>query len=90
MKSLYNTVAGKKICFFGWAFKKDTNDTRESPSINISKQLLQEGAKLAIYDPKVSKKQIFNELNEANEFSHTVQALAYFACSDGELPNNLR
>jgi len=52
--SLFNTVTGKKITMFGFAFKKDTGDTRESPAIHVAKTLLDEGAKLNIYDPKVS------------------------------------
>nr|XP_039255727.1 UDP-glucose 6-dehydrogenase-like [Styela clava] len=60
---LFNTVSGKKITLFGFAFKKDTGDTRESSAIYISKYLLDEGAKLAIYDPKVSKRQIISDLS---------------------------
>jgi len=56
IESLFNTVTGKKITMFGFAFKKDTGDTRESPAIHVAKTLLDEGAKLNIYDPKVSWK----------------------------------
>lgn len=56
IESLFNTVTGKKITMFGFAFKKDTGDTRESPAIHVAKTLLDEGAKLNIYDPKVSRK----------------------------------
>ena len=63
VQTLYNTVAGKKICFFGWAFKKDTNDTRESAAINVAEYLLHEQAKIAVYDPKVKRKQIIADLN---------------------------
>ena len=48
----------------GFAFKANTNDTRESPAIKITKDLLEEGAKLAIYDPKVTKTQISFDLNQ--------------------------
>lgn len=54
IESLFNTVTNKKITMFGFAFKKDTGDTRESPAIHVAKTLLDEGAKLNIYDPKVS------------------------------------
>jgi UDPglucose 6-dehydrogenase len=54
IESLFNTVTGKKITMFGFAFKKDTGDTRESPAIHVAKTLLDEGAQLNIYDPKVS------------------------------------
>ncbi|KAG5848284.1 hypothetical protein ANANG_G00096840 [Anguilla anguilla] len=52
---LFNTVTGKKIALLGFSFKKDTGDTRESSSIYISKYLMDEGAKLYIFDPKVSE-----------------------------------
>jgi len=53
-QALFNTVNGKKIAFWGWAFKKDTNDTRESAAIYVADQLLAEGAEIVVYDPKVS------------------------------------
>ena len=62
LDSMFNTVSGKKIAILGYAFKKDTNDARESPAIGICKRLLEEKAHLAIYDPKVSKKTILNTL----------------------------
>ena len=52
VKNMFNTVADKKIALFGFAFKADTGDTRESPAIYISELLADEHAKLAIYDPK--------------------------------------
>jgi UDPglucose 6-dehydrogenase len=64
VKTLYNTVSGKKIAMLGWAFKKDTNDTRESAAIDVAKDLISEEAHLSIYDPKVSENQIKNDLNE--------------------------
>ena len=63
IKSLYNTVSGKKITFFGWAFKKDTNDTRESSAIYVADLLLDEMANISVYDPKVSEVQIYSDLN---------------------------
>ncbi|XP_076150818.1 UDP-glucose 6-dehydrogenase [Alosa pseudoharengus] len=60
---LFNTVTGKKIALLGFSFKKDTGDTRESSSIHISKYLMDEGAKLHIYDPKVLKEQIILDLS---------------------------
>jgi UDPglucose 6-dehydrogenase len=56
--SLFNTVSGKKITFLGWAFKKDTNDTRESASIYVAEHLIEDGADIHIYDPKVSEAKI--------------------------------
>merc|ERR1711998_360238 len=54
VSSMFNTVSGKKIAILGFAFKKDTGDTRETPAIDVCNKLLAEKAKLAIYDPKVS------------------------------------
>lgn len=60
--TLFNTVADKKIAFLGWAFKKDTNDTRESAAIYVAEKLLHEQAIISIYDPKVSREQIVSDL----------------------------
>ena len=63
VKTLYNTVSDKKITFLGWAFKKDTNDTRESAAIYVADDLLNEQAHLAIYDPKVNRKKMLADLD---------------------------
>lgn len=63
IQTLYNTVADKKITFLGWAFKKDTNDTRESAAIYVANDLISEQAKIAVYDPKVSLKKILADLD---------------------------
>jgi UDPglucose 6-dehydrogenase len=52
LNKMFNTVAGKKISIFGFAFKADTGDTRQSPAITICKMLLEENALLAIHDPQ--------------------------------------
>ncbi|XP_013418684.1 UDP-glucose 6-dehydrogenase isoform X2 [Lingula anatina] len=62
VEALFNTVHNKKIAILGFAFKKDTGDTRESASIYLCKYLMDEGACLTIYDPQVEKAQIFSEL----------------------------
>jgi UDPglucose 6-dehydrogenase len=62
VRTLYNTVNGKRIGVLGFAFKKDTNDTRESPAIQICRDLLHERAHLAIYDPRVSPENIREDL----------------------------
>lgn len=62
VQSMYDTVSGKKIAVFGFAFKKDTGDTRESSAINVCARMLEEGALLQIYDPQVSKETIIMEL----------------------------
>lgn len=64
--TLYNTVSGKKLVFYGWAFKKDTNDTRESAAIYIADALLEEKAEILVYDPKVSEKRIYADLDYLN------------------------
>ena len=58
INSLFNTVNGKKIAFLGWAFKKNTNDTRESASIYVAELLIEDGAEINVYDPKVSCEKI--------------------------------
>jgi UDPglucose 6-dehydrogenase len=62
VRTLYNTVNGKRIAILGFSFKKDTNDTRESPAIYVCRDLLEERAHLAIYDPRVSRKAIYDNL----------------------------
>jgi UDPglucose 6-dehydrogenase len=64
VRSLFNTITGKNIAVYGFAFKKDTGDTRESASIYICKYLLDEGAKVHIYDPQVEESQIFDDISQ--------------------------
>lgn len=63
IQTMYNTVNGKQIAFLGWAFKKDTNDTRESAAIYVADHLLAEEASIIVYDPKVSAEQIYKDLD---------------------------
>ena len=63
VEKLFNTISGKKICILGFAFKANTNDTRESPAIEICKNLMEEGCNICIYDPKVSRKTVQNEFD---------------------------
>ena len=69
-KKLFGTLSGKKIAILGFAFKANTNDTRESAAITICKDLLEEGANLIIHDPKVEKRQIEIDLGleEMNKY----------------------
>ena len=62
LDKLFGTVFGKKIIILGFSFKANTNDTRESSAIPISKNLINEGAHLLIHDPKVSLEQISKDL----------------------------
>merc|ERR1719192_2798990 len=66
IQSMFNTVSGKKIAILGFAFKKDTGDTRETASIYVSKYLMADRAKLQIYDPQVSPTQILQDFDEYN------------------------
>ena len=65
IQKLFGTIQGKKIAIFGFAFKANTNDTRESPAIKISRNLILEGAHLNIYDPKVNEEKIETELRHS-------------------------
>lgn len=60
--TLFNTVSGKKIAFLGWAFKKDTNDSRESPAIYVADELMNDKAEIHVYDPQVKPEKIFEDL----------------------------
>ena len=68
IKKYYNgKVSGQRITILGWAFKKDTNDSRESAAIRVAFELLKQGAELYIYDPMVSHDRIFSDLNHLFE-----------------------
>jgi UDPglucose 6-dehydrogenase len=89
ISTLFNTVAGKKIAFLGWAFKKDTNDTRESASIYVADQLLQDEATISVYDPQVESARMYMDLEELesrpmeqNKARLAKAADAYEACKD--------
>ena len=62
VRSLFNTVADKKIAVLGFAFKKDTNDTRESAAIAVCRDLLAEQARVVVYDPKVPADEIRHDI----------------------------
>lgn len=66
VETLFNTVSGKKIALLGWAFKKDTNDTRESASIYVADYLLSEQSNITVYDPKVSAVKVLTDLDYLN------------------------
>ncbi|HOF90502.1 MAG: UDP-glucose 6-dehydrogenase [Tenuifilaceae bacterium] len=87
--SLFNTVTDKKIAMLGWAFKKDTNDTRESAAIYVTDHLLNDLALVHVYDPRVPAGSMYNDLNflssrspEENERMLTVHNNPYDACKD--------
>ncbi|WFD30414.1 UDP-glucose 6-dehydrogenase [Malassezia sp. CBS 17886] len=64
VRTLFNTVTSKRLAMLGFAFKKNTGDTRESPAISLCKYFREEGACVAIYDPKVKREQILIDLCE--------------------------
>jgi UDPglucose 6-dehydrogenase len=87
--NLFNTVAGKKIAFLGWAFKKDTNDTRETPAMYVADYLLEETARITVYDPKVNYLQMLSDVNhlgtrdeKINEKLLTYSSDPYETCHD--------
>ncbi|TXG37148.1 nucleotide sugar dehydrogenase [Seonamhaeicola maritimus] len=87
VSTLYNTVSGKKITFLGWAFKKDTNDTRESAAIKVADNLLNEQANVVVYDPKVHLERVYSDLDylktrsvEENRELLSVESDPYRAC----------
>ena len=63
IEAMFNTIAQKRIAVLGFAFKKDTGDTRETPAIDVCKGLLADRALLAVYDPKVTEAQIHEDLH---------------------------
>jgi UDPglucose 6-dehydrogenase len=87
--TLYNTISGKKIAFLGWAFKKDTNDTRESAAIYVADYLLNEHANIAVFDPKVPENKIIADLDylesrkpELNRTGVVAYKDSYSACKN--------
>ncbi len=71
VKTMFNTITGKRIAIFGFAFKKDTGDTRETASAYVMKDLLDERALLSVYDPKVIREEMFNEFNYTLNVNNT-------------------
>lgn len=89
INKLYNTVSGKKITILGWAFKKDTNDTRETASMYVADILMEDKAQICVYDPKVKKEGVYADLDylqtrtkEENRDLITVKNDPYEACQD--------
>lgn len=93
VESLFRNICGKRIAIFGFSFKENTNDTRETPAIDICRNLLSENAVLAFYDPQVSAEQICVDLQiektdsrvefckspyEASENAHAIVLLTHW------------
>jgi UDPglucose 6-dehydrogenase len=91
VKSMFNSATGKKIAIFGFAFKKDTGDTRETPAATVIKNLIDERANLSVYDPQVSNEDMMMELayqgmdpEKCPEVKqHLTQADSAFAAAEG-------
>jgi len=81
VSKMFNTVSGKKIAILGFAFKKDTGDTRETPAIDVCKALIAEKASIAIYDPKVAREQIYSDLGKETIETIEIDDDAYIACA---------
>jgi len=79
ISTMFNTISSKRIAVLGFAFKKDTGDTRESAAIDVCKKLLQDGAVISIYDPKASKEQMWMdlELEAPSPYGPTLNAPDY-------------
>ena len=85
---LYNTMVSKKLAVFGFAYKKNTADTRESPAISVVNQMIAERANVAIYDPVVKTGAILEELyasnnNRANVDRHVQVEEDPYAAAEG-------
>lgn len=77
ISAMFNTIKQKKIAIYGFAFKKDTGDTRETPAIDVCRGLMADGANLCIYDPKVEESQIRLDLATPKfEWDHPVAKAA--------------
>lgn len=84
VRSLFNSVAEKKIAVFGFAFKKDTNDTRESAAISVVRDLLAEQARVVVYDPKVPAEEIrLDVLGKGKEDPRLTVAKSAYEAAEG-------
>jgi UDPglucose 6-dehydrogenase len=77
VRTMFNTVSDKQIGIWGFAFKKDTNDTRESAAIYVCRDLLREHARLRIYDPQVTADQIHQDLKRVFRHPDTGKVPSY-------------
>lgn len=90
VRCLYNSLSGKTLAVFGFAYKKDTGDTRETAAITVIDNVLTEGANVRIYDPLVKKSQIRQELKSTTtrldcaEKQLTICESAYEACTGAD------
>jgi UDPglucose 6-dehydrogenase len=83
VRDLFNTVSGKHIGILGFAFKKDTNDTRETAAIAVCRDLIAEGAKVHVYDPQVTEEQIRADVLGAAENPNLIVVKSALEACDG-------
>jgi UDPglucose 6-dehydrogenase len=81
VSSMFNTVSGKKIAILGFAFKKDTGDTRETPAIDVCNKLLEENALLSVFDPKVTREQMYLDLGKEKIDKMEIEDDPYLSCA---------
>ena len=92
VECLFSTLTNKKVAILGYAYKKNTGDTRESAAIGIVNHLLTENAEVSIYDPKVEAEQIWQSLKSSNDEKGYVLAkrrvsicnTSYQACTNAD------
>ncbi|KAI8613718.1 hypothetical protein BC830DRAFT_1082474 [Chytriomyces sp. MP71] len=72
VRTLFNTITNKTIAVYGFAFKKDTGDTRETAAIAMIKYFLKENANIKVYDPKVPAEQMLYDLTVDNDVDVSV------------------
>ena len=71
--NIHQPYGDKQITLYGWSFKKNTNDSRESPAIFIAYRLLKLGFTIKVYDPKTSDEIIKNDIKDiANKYTDTL------------------
>jgi UDPglucose 6-dehydrogenase len=83
LDAMFNTVSHKRIAILGYAFKKDTNDTRESAAIYVCRDLLEEQAHLAIYDLKVPASEIYETLGVSEDDDRVEVCDNAYSAADG-------
>jgi UDPglucose 6-dehydrogenase len=73
VKCLYNSLTSKRLAVLGFAYKKDTGDTRETSAITVVNNLINEGASVRVYDPLVEADRIWEEVLENSERGEAVK-----------------
>ncbi|CAD5208733.1 unnamed protein product [Bursaphelenchus xylophilus] len=79
IQALFGTVAEKKVTLYGFAHKKNTGDTRESSAISVARHLMEEQARICVFDPKVTEDQMRRDLMMAGN-KEMVDKVQYSTC----------